>query len=276
MEMIMDALIFRAVVVATCLTVLPMASYAQSRPPAPVQSQLDKLSAALRKADSTIARLETRVAKLERDAEKDDKDMREEAEKAEEAKEKADIERRLSALERSPAVKGGDAGAVSRTVRAPFVIEDTDGKPIFRVTGGKSPRLTVGIENGGSVELGTGSAGGGIVRVRDATYKDRIILIGSEGFGQLRALSESHSAVLSSNDEKFGATLGLFVGDVPTARIRSGIEGYASLLLTDPAGNERVQAGSIPGSTCFPGSIRTGPRRRPGGLGIPSSIVGAC
>ncbi len=230
-----------------CLTAVPRVSRGQATP-SNLQTQVDRLAAALRKADSTIVRLEARVARLERKDESDDKDTRDEVEKAEEAREKANIERRLSTLERASAAKG-DPNTTSRTVRAPFVVEDTDGSVILRVTGGKSPRLLVGVDKGGGVELGTGSAGGGLLRVRDATSADRVILIGSDGFGQLRAISQTHSAVLSSTDNENGATLGLFIGDVPSARIRSGLSGYGTIVLTTPNGTESVFVGSRKGGT---------------------------
>jgi hypothetical protein len=249
---------------------------AAAQTPAALQLQLNKLATAQRTMDSTLKRLEARIAKLEMAAEQDDQDLSDEAEKAQSEKQASDLERRIAALERTPAAKSNPSSAGGSTVRAPFVVQDADGSVVFRVTGGKTPRLLVGVEKGGGVELGTGSAGGGILRVRDATSADRVILIGSEGFGQLRALSQTHSAVLSSNDETNGATLGLFVGDVPTARIRSGLDGHGSLVITNPAGEERVGLGSVGAGSCFPGSVRTGPKRRVGSAGLPSVLQGAC
>lgn len=241
----------------------------------PMQTQIDRLSAALKKADSTISRLEARISKLERDGERKDTDLKDEAEKALEEKTKAEVERRLSALERAPSPGKGNSGSGSQVVRAPFIVEDSDGSPILRVTGGKSPRLFIGEEKGGSVEIGTGSAGGGIVRVRDASSTDRVILLGSEGMGQVRALSANHSAVLTSGDAQVGATLGLFVADVPTARLQSGRTGYGAFTLTDPSGTERVWAGSL-ASGCKAGTLMTGPKKRPGTMGPTSIVQGAC
>lgn len=248
----------------------------EGQTPAALQAQLNKLAAAQLKMDSTVKKLEARIAKLETAAETDDKDMRDEAEKAEGEKQAADLERRIAALERAPASKSSNpASTAGSTVRAPFVVQDADGSVIFRVTGGKTPRMMIGVEKGGQVELGTGSAGGGTLRVRDGSNVDRVILIASEGFGQLRALSQSRSAVLSSNDEVHGASLALFVGDTPTARMRSGLEGYGAFQLTGPDGTEAVFAGSIKGGGGTVGIVRTGPKRRPGTMGPPSVIMGA-
>lgn len=242
---------------------------------AALQSQVNKLSASLLKMDSTVKKLEARVAKLEKEGEKEDEaDIKDEAEEAEEEKLKEELERRIAALERNAGANKGNATSASgkSTVRAPFVVEDDDGSVILRVTGGKSPRLMIGEDKGGQVELGTGSAGGGIVRVRDASNTDRVILIGSEGWGQVRVMSRSHSAILNSNDEAMGAVLSLFKGETPTARIISGTTGWGGLKLTDPQGEEAVSAGSIPGENGTVGIVRVGPRRRVGALG-PQSIL---
>lgn len=262
----------------TLLAGAAMAGSAEAQTPAALQTQINKLAAAQLKMDSTLKRLEARLAKLETAAESDDKDARDEAEKAENEKQLSDLERRVGALERAPAPKGGNPASGSAggsTVRAPFVVQDADGSVILRVTGGKTPRMMIGVEKGGQVELGTGSAGGGTLRVRDGSNADRVILIASEGFGQLRALSQSRSAVLSSNDEVHGASLALFVGDTPTARMRSGLEGYGAFQLTGPDGLEAVFAGSIKGGAGTVGIVRTGPKRRAGTMGPPSVIMGA-
>ncbi len=244
-----------------------------------LQAQLNKLAAAQKKMDSTLARLESRLVKLEDAGEEADKqDAAEEAEKEEAAKTLASLERRVAALERATSAKGsgGNAGAgSSRTVRAPFVVEDADGSVILQVTGGKTPRLVIGEEKGGQVELGTGSAGGGVVRVRDASNTDRVLLIGSEGHGQIRAVSSAHSAVLTSDDGEGGATLSLFSGNTPSARIRSGVQGFGAFILTDAGGEPLVFAGSMSSGGSYVGTVRAGPRARAGSLGPPSILQGA-
>ncbi len=243
-----------------------------------LQAQINKLAAAQRKMDSTLARLESRLLVLENASEKaDTKDAAEEVEKQASAKLLLSLEQRVIALERASASKGGGnttAASAARTVRAPFVVEDDDGSVILRVTGGKTPRLMIGEDKGGQVELGTGSAGGGIVRVRDAGNTDRVILIGSEGHGQLRVLSRAHSAVLTSDDGESGATLSLFSGDVPSAKMRSGMQGYGAFLLTDASGEPLVFAGSMSSGGGYVGTVRVGPRARAGSLGPPSILQG--
>jgi len=184
------------------------------------------------------------------------------------------IEARLAATSREGSPnKSNNASSV---VRAPFVVQDNDGSVIFRVTGGKSPRLMIGQEKGGGVEMGTGSAGGGVVRVRDATTADRVILIASDGFGQLRALSQMHSAVLTSSDEAYGALLSLFKGDVATARMKSGLDGNGGFILSDASGEELVGAGGANTNKGIVGMVRTGPKRgHAGTMGPPSFIIGS-
>lgn len=243
-----------------------------------LQAQLNKLTAAQKKMDSTLARLEARLVKLEDAGEEADKhDAAEEEEKEEAARLLASLDRRVAALERAGPSKGGgnSTASAARAVRAPFIVEDADGSVILRVTGGKSPRLMIGEDKGGQVELGTGSAGGGIVRVRDAGNTDRVILIGSEGHGQLRVLSRAHSAVLTSDDGESGATLSLFSGDVPSAKMRSGMQGYGAFLLTDAKGEPLVFAGSMSSGGGYVGTVRVGPRARAGSLGPPSILQGA-
>jgi hypothetical protein len=252
------------------------ASRAEAQTPAALQAQLNKLAAAQRTMDSTIKRLEARIAKLETAAESDDTDAREEAEKAEAEKQAADLERRIAALERAPAAKGGNpSSAAGSTVRAPFVVQDEDGSVIFRVTGGKSARLMIGEEKGGSVEMGTGSAGGGIVRVRDASGTDRAQIIASEGHGQYRAMARTHSAVLIAEDGENGAMLSLFSGETPTARVQSGRQGFGAFILTDPSGTPLVFGGSMSSGGGHVGTIRTGPKARAGTMGPPSILQGA-
>ncbi len=244
-----------------------------------LQAQLTKLAAAQRKMDSTLARLESRILVLENASEEaDTKDAAEEVEKQASAKLLLSLEQRVIALERAGASKGGSnntATSAARTVRAPFVVEDDDGSVILRVTGGKTPRLMIGEDKGGQVELGTGSAGGGIVRVRDAGNTDRVLLIGSEGHGQLRVVSAAHSAVLTSDDTEGGATLSLFSGDNPSARVRSGKQGYGAFILTDANGEPIVFAGSMSSGGGYVGTVRVGPRARAGTLGPPSVLQGA-
>ncbi|MCC6317390.1 MAG: hypothetical protein IT361_06810 [Gemmatimonadaceae bacterium] len=242
-----------------------------------LQNQITRLDAALRKSDSTVKSLEARLLKMERDAEQDDQDLSEEAEKAEQEEKLASLERRVGSLERSPSGnRGGGSAPAGGRVRAPFVVEDADGSVIMRVTGGKSPRLVVGDDKGGQVELGTGSAGGGVVRVRDATNTDRAFIIASDNFGQFRATSESHSAILMASSADHGATLALFKGDTPSARLRSGVQGYGALVLADPSGDPTMFAGAQQSKGCQVGIVKVGPRGRPGTLGPASLLQGAC
>jgi hypothetical protein len=239
-----------------------------------LQAQVNKLAAAQKKMDSTLARLEARVAKLETAAEEEgkDEDLRGEQEKEEGAAEMDALEKRVAALERAEPAKGGGKGeSAARTVRAPFVVENESGEVILRMTGGKSPRLIVGNAEEGHVELGTGNAGGGIVAVRDKSATLRAQMIASDGFGQFRAQSATHSATLTASDQ---ALLSLFLGDVPSVRLRAGTGGHGSMILSDPKGTEMVGAGAIEVGGAAVGMVRTGPGRRPAGLVIPSEIRG--
>lgn len=230
-----------------------------------------------KRTDSLAKALSDFITRHEREHDADDKN--EQIKDAQEQNEERELDKRLDGIEARLAATSREGNAPNKSagpssvVRAPFVIEDSDGSVIFRVTGGKSPRLMIGEDKGGSVELGTGSAGGGILRVRDAGNTDRIILIASDGFGQLRALSRSHSAVLSASDETMGALLSLFKGDTPSARIASGLNGYGRIALSNPSGEELVGAGAT--SDGRVGLVRTGPRRRAGSLGPPSILQGA-
>lgn len=208
-------------------------------------------------------------------------DANEQVKAAQERQEARELDQRLDGIEARLAATSREGspnkstGAAS-VVRAPFVVEDGNGSVILRVTGGKSPRLMIGEEKGGGVEMGTGSAGGGVVRVRDATTADRVILIASDGFGQLRALSQMHSAVLTSSDESYGALLSLFKGDVATARMKSGLDGNGGFVLSDAAGEELVGAGGAKTNRGIVGMVRTGPKRgNAGTMGPPSFIVGS-
>jgi hypothetical protein len=233
-----------------------------------------------KRTDSLAKALSDFITQHEKQHDADDKN--EQIKEAQEKNEERELDKRLDGLEARLAAATRDGGSPNKSsspasvVRAPFVIEDNDGSVIFRVTGGKSPRLMIGEDKGGSVEMGTGSAGGGIVRVRDASNTDRVILIASDGFGQLRALSQGHSAVLTANDEQFGALLSLFNGDTPTARLNSGkLHGIGAIRLLNMAGEEMVTAGAVQSDKGAVGIVRTGPRRRPGSLGPPSLIQGA-
>jgi hypothetical protein len=246
-----------------------------------VRRQLDAMrrrtDSLQKRTDSLAKALSDFITQHEREHDADDKN--EQIKEAQEKNEESELDKRLDGIEARLAAATREGGAPNKpagpatSVRAPFVIEDSDGSVIFRVTGGKSPRLMIGEEKGGGVEMGTGSAGGGLVRVRDAGNTDRILLIASDGFGQLRALSRSHSAVLSASDEIHGALLSLFKGDTPSARIASGLNGYGRLGLTNPSGEELVGAGAT--SDGQVGLVRTGPRRRAGSLGPPSILQGA-
>jgi hypothetical protein len=246
-----------------------------------LRRQLDALR---RKTDSLHKRSDSLAKALSdfisrHEAEHDASDKQDQIKEAQDKREADELEKRVAALEsrvanasREPAPN--KAASPSSVVRAPFVIEDSDGSVIFRVTGGKTPRLMIGEEKGGSVEMGTGAAGGGILRVRDAGNSDRVILIASDGFGQVRAMSHSHSAVLTSNDAEHGALLSLFIGDQPTARMRSGIQTAAGLFLSDASGNELVRAGVTQINSGLVGMVRAGPKVRSGSLGPPSLLMG--
>jgi hypothetical protein len=234
-----------------------------------------------KRSDSLAKALADFITHHEKQHDADDKN--EQIKEAQEKSEENELDRRLDGIEaRLAAVTAREGGAPNKSagpasvVRAPFVIQDSDGSVIFRVTGGKSPRLMIGEDTGGSVELGTGSAGGGIVRVRDASNTDRVILIASDGFGQLRALSQAHSAVLTASDEQYGALLSLFNGDTPTVRLNSGkLHGIGAMRLLNMTGEEMVTAGAVQSDKGAVGIVRTGPRRRPGSLGPASLIQGA-
>ena len=250
-----------------------------------VRRQLDAMrrrtDSLQKRTDSLAKALTDFITHHEKQHDADDKN--EQIKEAQEKHEENELDKRLDGIEArlaAVATREGSApnksDAPSSVVRAPFVIQDSDGSVIFRVTGGKSPRLMIGEDKGGSVEMGTGSAGGGIVRVRDASNSDRVILIASDGFGQLRALSQGHSAVLTANDEQYGALLSLFNGDTPTARLNSGkLHGIGAIRLMNMTGEEMVTAGAVQSDKGAVGIVRTGPRRRPGSLGPASLIQGA-
>jgi hypothetical protein len=250
-------------------------SRAEAQTPAALQAQLNKLAATQRTMDSTLKRLEGRLAKLEMAAESDDKDLRDEAEKEQSEKQLSDLERRIGALERAPASKSANPGSAGgSTVRAPFVVQDADGSVIFRVTGGKAARLMIGEEKGGSVEMGTGSAGGGVVRVRDASGTDRAIILASDGTGQYRAIANGHSAVMIAQDIDKGAMVSLYTGDVPTARLQSGLEGFGAFYLLGPTGTPFVVAGTVDVDGGSAGVVRVGPKQRVGTMGPASTLMG--
>jgi hypothetical protein len=241
---------------------------ALSRQVTTLRRQMDSLQ---KRTDSLSRELKTFIAEHKREHNAGDASERLKAVQ-EQAAERA-LEARLAAMEaKIAAASRGDSpskptGAAS-VVRAPFVVQDQNGAVILRMTGGKSPRLIVGIEDAGHVELGTGNAGGGIVAVRDASKTLRAQMIASDGFGQFRASSAQHSAVLTASNE--GAMMSLFFGNTPSARMRAGTSGFGAMVLTDPAGTEMVGAGTI-GEV---GIVSAGPRQRPSGLVSPSVIKG--
>jgi hypothetical protein len=178
----------------------------------------------------------------------------------------ARLEARIARLE--------DARTQGQTVRAPFLVVDPDGSPILSVRGGDNRRLWFGDEDkGGSVELTLGSDRGGAVSVRDATQAVRAAMIAAKDFGQFRAVAGSHSAYLTAEAKEQGAILSLFAGDVPSARIRAGIEGHGAVILTDKSGAPMVRAGMLRGGDV--GVVWTGPRTRAGTAGPPSLLQGA-
>jgi hypothetical protein len=238
-----------------------------------LQQQVQRLIAAQRKADTLLAQLDARILALEAEAEKvDPEDALAKQEEDNKEKQMANLERRLAALERAPSGgKGrGDAPAGNR-LRAPFIVEDDDGDVIFRVVGGKSPRLFIGNEKGGNIEMGTGAAGGGVIRVRDGESEDRLLLVATSGYGELRALSDKYSATLSSGSSEGGATLNLLRGDVPTLQAASGLQGNGRITVASPAGDILVWIGQ---TTSGLGTVRTGPAQRVGAMGPPSVLMG--
>lgn len=238
-----------------------------------LQQQVQRLIAAQRKADTLLAQLDARILALEAEAEKvDPEDALAKQEEDNKEKQMANLERRLAALERNPSGgKGrGDAPAGSR-VRAPFVVEDDDGDVIFRVVGGKSPRLFIGNEKGGNIEFGTGAAGGGVVRVRDGDGDDRILLVASQGHGEIRAVSDKQTAVLTSGLSYTSAALRLIVGDTPTAVVGAGSTGNGHMTLSGPSGDIAVLAGLNNEGV---GMVKVGPAQRTSGLGPQSVLLG--
>jgi hypothetical protein len=161
-----------------------------------------------------------------------------------------------------------------QTVRAPFLVVDGDGSPILSVRGGDERRLWFGDEDkGGSVELTLSSEKGGVVSVRDATNAVRAAMLAAKDFGQFRAVAGAHSAYLTADAKEQGAVLSLFAGDVPSARVRAGIEGHGAVILTDKSGAPMVRAGVLKGGDV--GVVWTGPRTRAGTSGPPSLLQGA-
>lgn len=178
----------------------------------------------------------------------------------------ARLEARIAKLE--------EASTQGQTVRAPFLVVDADGSPVLAVRGGDDRRLWFGDEDkGGSVELTLGSDRGGVVSLRDATNAVRAAVIAAKEYGQFRAVAGSHSAYLTAEGKDQGAVLSLFAGDVPSARIRAGIEGHGAVILTDKSGAPMVRAGMLRGGEV--GVVWTGPRTRAGTSGPPSLLQGA-
>jgi hypothetical protein len=219
-----------------------------------------------KRTDSLAKALADFITQHEREHDADDKN--EQIKEAQEKNEERELDKRLDGIEARLAAATRDGGSPNQstsaasTVRAPFVVQDANGAVILRMTGGKSPRLIVGNDGAGHVELGTGNAGGGIVAARDNSGKLRSQMIASDGFGQFRVSSSAHSAILTSSDED-GAMLSLFYGDTPRARMKAGQTGYGSWYLYDAAGKEMVSAGILVGGKGPYGQVWTGPRVRP-------------
>ena len=178
----------------------------------------------------------------------------------------ARLEARIATLE--------GASMQGQTIRAPFIVVDRDGSPILSIRGGDDRRVWFGDEDkGGSVEFTLASDRGGVVSVRDATNAVRAAMIAGKDFGQFRAVASSHSAYLTAEAKEQGAMLSLFAGDVPSARIRAGLEGHGAVILTDKSGSPMVRAGMLKGGEV--GVVWTGPRTRAGTSGPPSLLQGA-
>ncbi len=178
------------------------------------------------------------------------------------------LEARIDALERS-------ATLGQQTVKAPFIVVDQDGSPILSVQGGEKRRLWFGDDDkGGSVELTLTPEQGGVVSVRDPKNEVRAAMIASSWYGQFRATTHTHSAYLSADDQKDGAVLSLFTGDIPTARLRSGMEGHGAMILSEKSGTQLVRAGVLKADGPAVGVVWTGPRVRAGTSGPQSFIQG--
>jgi hypothetical protein len=108
--------------------------------------------------------------------------------------------------------------------------------------------------------------------VRDATNAVRGAFIAGKDFGQLRVVAGVHSAYLTAEGKENGAALSLFAGEVPSARLRSGLDGNGSLVLQDKTGVPVVKAGVLKREGAPVGLVWTGPGVRPG-IG-PSYIQG--
>jgi hypothetical protein len=179
----------------------------------------------------------------------------------------ARLEARIATLER--------ARAQGQAVRAPFRVVDSDGSTILRVSGGEAPSLEIGSEKTGSVEIG-GTRFSGYVRISDladSTGGGSVHVVAQKGAAQLRVIGRSHSALLTAEAKEQGAALSLFAGDVPSARIRAGVEGHGAVILTDKSGAPMVRAGMLKGGEV--GVVWTGPRTRAGSMGPPSLLQGA-
>jgi len=54
------------------------------------------------------------------------------------------------------------------------------------------------------------------------------------------------------------------------------VQGFGGLILSDPAGEAYMFAGSQQDKGCNVGVVRVGPRGRPGTMGAPVKLQGVC
>jgi hypothetical protein len=237
---------------------------------APAKSDPAREMTALRQQ---VQALEKRVAELEKGELQESKD-----DQAGDAREKR-LEQRLAQLEKAQESAKSDGNARNKqgqadddtpmTVRAPFVVQDDNGKTIFRVDiapGSSRSRLMVGNPIGARAEIGPDELGGAAVAIYDSANSVRATLIGRSTESHLQLRGSKASAVHVKADD-VGGDVHLFNGaGSGNARLTIGKGGAGSFTLGDAGGATVVSAGTMGNGI---GIIKAGP----GGFG-PAGVAG--
>lgn len=217
--------------------------------------------------------LEQRVAEIEKD------DLEEfKGDEVEDAREKK-LEQRLAQLEKAQESAKDDRNVRTKqepagddspmTVRAPFVVQDDNGKTIFRVDiapDSSRSRIMVGNPIGARAEIGPNEFGGAVVGLYDSSNALRGALIGRQTEAELLLRGAKTVGVQLKSDE-VGGDLHLFnAAGLGNARLTIGKGGAGSFTLGDAGGATVVSAGTLGNGI---GIIKAGP----GGFG-PAGVAG--
>jgi hypothetical protein len=197
------------------------------------------------------------------------------AEEVDRLRERIDVlAQRLSDLEKTLAAK--ELG-IANQVKAPFVVVDARGKPIFRVQEGTGRGASLFSASGAQVAFISALPEGGFFKAKSATGFPEIVVGVTTGVAAL---------VVRDADSKARTTLGLINGKpsiefanenyVHIAAVGQGSTGGGFLQLGDAEGNARVDGGvNVKGC----GVVRTHPLGNAGvGLvGMPGTfLLGRC